>query len=144
MICSMCASNQDRQDPCRICRWTSKGRTSMPKATQPVYIEIPFEDFERGDKGKVARLNVSLYGTRDAAQNWAKEYPPSEGDRTGRPGTTDEQRVKNTESTRAAPQESGGQTHLMEDEIDIYETDLAESMAIWDFGEDDEDHTSLQ
>ena len=46
----------------------------MPKATQPVYIEIPFEDFEPGDKGKVARLNLSLYGTRDAAQNWAKEY----------------------------------------------------------------------
>ena len=42
--------------------------------------------------------------------------PPSEGDRTGRPGTTDEQRAKNTESTRAAPQESGGQIHLMEDE----------------------------
>ena len=24
--------------------------------------------------GKVARLNLSIYGTRDAAQNWAKEY----------------------------------------------------------------------
>ena len=32
----------------------------------------------------------------------------------------------------------------MEDEIDIYETDLAESMALWDFGEDDEDRVSLQ
>ena len=32
----------------------------------------------------------------------------------------------------------------MEDEIDIYETDLAESMAIWCFGEDDEDHMSFQ
>ena len=64
--------------------------------------------------------------------------------RTGRPGTTDEQRAKDTESTRTSPQESGGQIHLMEDEIDIYETDLAESMAIWGFGEDDEDHMSLQ
>ena len=27
-----------------------------------------------GDEGKVARLNLSLCGTRDAAQNWAKEY----------------------------------------------------------------------
>ena len=24
--------------------------------------------------GKVAQLNLSLYGTRDAAQNWTKEY----------------------------------------------------------------------
>ena len=68
----------------------------------------------------------------------------SNGDRTGRPRTTDKQRAKDTESTRASPQESRGQVHLMEDEIDIYETDLAESMAIWGFGEDDEEHTSLQ
>ena len=68
--------------------------------------------------------------------------PPSKGDRTGRPGTTDEERAKDTESTRASPQESGGQVHLMEDEIDINETDLAESMAIWGFGKDE--HMSLQ
>ena len=39
-----------------------------------MYIEIPIEDFEPGDEGNVARLNLSLYGTRDAAQNWAREY----------------------------------------------------------------------
>ena len=61
--------------------------------------------------------------------------PPSKGDRTGRPGTTDEQRAKDTESTRASTQEDEGQVHLMENEIDFYETDLAESMAIWGFGE---------
>ena len=44
------------------------------KATRPVYIENHIEDFEPGGEGKVARLNLSLYGTRDAAQNWAKEY----------------------------------------------------------------------
>ena len=69
---------------------------------------------------------------------------PSKGDRTGRPGTTDEQRAKDTESTRASTQEDGGQVHPMENEIDICETDLAESMAIWGFGEDDEEHTSVQ
>ena len=63
--------------------------------------------------------------------------PPSKGDRTGRPGTTDEQRAKGTESTRASTQEDGGQVHLKENEIDIYETDLAESMAIWGFAEDE-------
>ena len=66
-----------------------------------------------------------------------KSPPPSKGDRTGRPGTTDEQRAKDTESTRASTQEDGGQVHLMENEIDIYENDLAESMAIWGFGEDE-------
>ena len=44
------------------------------KATRPVYIEIPIEDYEPGDEGRVAKLNLSLYGTRDAAQNWAREY----------------------------------------------------------------------
>ena len=34
--------------------------------------------------------------------------------------------------------------HLMENEIDMYETDLAESMAIWGFGKDDKDHMSFQ
>ena len=66
-----------------------------------------------------------------------QSLPPSKGDRTGRPGTTDEQRAKDTESTRASTQDDGGQVHLMENEIDIYETDLAESMAIWGFGEDE-------
>ena len=55
----------------------------------------------------------------------------------GSNSTTDEQRAKETESTRASTQEDGGQVHLMENEIDIYETDLAESMAIWGFGEDE-------
>ena len=27
-----------------------------------------------GDEGSIAKLLVSLYGTRDAAQNWAKRY----------------------------------------------------------------------
>ena len=44
------------------------------KATRPVYMEIPIEDFEQVDERRVARLNLSLYGTRDAAQNWTKEF----------------------------------------------------------------------
>ena len=50
-------------------------------------------------------------------------------------GATDEQRAKNTESTGASPQESGGQ---------VFSSNLAESLAIWGSGEDDEDHMSLQ
>jgi hypothetical protein len=38
-----------------------------------VYIEIPPEDWEPGDEHRCAKLNSSLYGTRDAARNWEEE-----------------------------------------------------------------------
>ena len=74
MICSMCASNQARQNPYRIMSVDVRRAYFYAKATRPVSTEIPIEDFESGDEGKVARLNLSLYGPRDAAQNWDKEY----------------------------------------------------------------------
>ena len=42
--------------------------------TRPLFIEIPDEDREDGDEGYVGQLNLSLYGTRDAALNRAKTY----------------------------------------------------------------------
>ena len=74
LICSICASNQDRTQPYRIMSIDVRRAYFYAKATRPMYVETPIEDFEPGDEGKVARLNLSLYGTRDAAQNWAKEY----------------------------------------------------------------------
>ena len=44
------------------------------KAERPVYVKLPDEDVEEGDEGKCGRLRMSMYGTRDAALNWAKEY----------------------------------------------------------------------
>ena len=41
------------------------------KARRPVYVQLPFEDQLPGYCGK---LLMSLYGTRDAAQNWEFEY----------------------------------------------------------------------
>ena len=41
------------------------------QATRPIFIHIPAEDRNPEDAGYVARLNRSLYGIRDAAQNWA-------------------------------------------------------------------------
>ena len=41
------------------------------KARRPVYVKLPPEDHE---EGKCGRLNVSLYGTRDAASNWEATY----------------------------------------------------------------------
>ena len=40
-------------------------------ATRDIYIELPAEDAE---EGMVGRLQKSLYGTRDAALNWAEAY----------------------------------------------------------------------
>ena len=40
------------------------------KARRPVYVQLPEEDKEEGQCG---RLNKALYGTRDAAQSWEHE-----------------------------------------------------------------------
>ena len=44
------------------------------KARRAVFIEVPIEDREEGEEGMIGQLQLSLYGTRDAAQNWAAEY----------------------------------------------------------------------
>ena len=43
------------------------------KARRKVYVELPEEDWEPGDEDRCGLLRVSLYGTRDAAQNWDEE-----------------------------------------------------------------------
>ena len=43
-------------------------------AREDIYIEIPMEDLQPGDADKVARLNLSFYGTRGAAKDWTEEY----------------------------------------------------------------------
>eukprot|EP00972_Heterocapsa_arctica_P109151 16072666-Heterocapsa_arctica.AAC.1 len=42
-------------------------------ARRPVYVEIPPEVWEDSDERKFARLNSSLYGTRDSARTWEEE-----------------------------------------------------------------------
>ena len=44
------------------------------KTIRPAYVEIPKDDWEPGDEDRVARLNFSFDGTRDAPQNWTAEY----------------------------------------------------------------------
>lgn len=45
------------------------------KAVRPVYVKLPEEDVVSGqDEGKCGKLQMSMYGTRDAALNWALEY----------------------------------------------------------------------
>ena len=44
------------------------------KAVRPVYVKLPDEDRAEGDDQMCGRLMMSMYGTRDAATNWAAEY----------------------------------------------------------------------
>ena len=44
------------------------------KAVRPTHIKLPGEDPRSGETGVVGKLMMSMYGTRDAAQNWAEEY----------------------------------------------------------------------
>ena len=43
-------------------------------AVRPVYVQLPDEDRTPGDSQMCGKLRVSMYGTRDAAMNWATEY----------------------------------------------------------------------
>ena len=74
LLCSLCASNQYRPDPYRIISVDVRRAYFYAEAKREVFIEIPLEDWEPGDEHNVAQLNLSLYGTRDAAQNWAEEF----------------------------------------------------------------------
>ena len=65
----MCASNQWRRDPYRILSIDIKRAYFYAPASRPIFIEIPMEDYETGDEKRVGKLNLSVYGTRDAAQN---------------------------------------------------------------------------
>ena len=69
MLCSMCASNQRRSRPYKLLGIDVKRQYCYAPACRESYIEIPM-DWEPGDEDKVAKLNLSLYG----AQNWAEEY----------------------------------------------------------------------
>ena len=44
------------------------------KALRPVYVRIPQEDLKPGNTGLCGKILLSMYGTRDAAQNWHEEY----------------------------------------------------------------------
>ena len=74
MLLPKCAKGQAQPKPLRIGIIDIKRAYFYAPARRPVFIEIPREDWEEGDEGRVGRLEMSLYGTRDAAQNWASEY----------------------------------------------------------------------
>ena len=77
MLASICASNQHHVDPSKryiIMSNDVKRAYFYAPSTRPVHILIPQEDWEDGDEERVGVLHLSLYGTRDAALNWANTY----------------------------------------------------------------------
>lgn len=60
MFLAKCAMGQDRAKPLRIGIVDVRRAYFSARAQRPVYIEIPLEDMEPGDAGKVARLDMSL------------------------------------------------------------------------------------
>ena len=44
------------------------------KVTRDVYVQLPKEDKQQGEEETCGKLRFSMYGTRDAAQNWHNEY----------------------------------------------------------------------
>ena len=74
MLLSVCARGQAQPRPLRLAVIDIKRAYFYAPVRRPVFIEIPPEDREPGDEASIGKLRLSLYGTRDAAQNWAHEY----------------------------------------------------------------------
>ena len=73
-LTAMCAKGQNGSHRKRMAVIDIKSAYFYAPSKRPVFIEIPDEDKEEGDSGYIGRLELSLYGTRDAAQNWSAEY----------------------------------------------------------------------
>ncbi len=77
LILSRCAAHQyaDRGEDNFVIMYNDVKRAYFhAPAQRPIYVKIPMEDFEPGDEDMVGMLNLFLYGTRDAAKNWAAKY----------------------------------------------------------------------
>ena len=68
------AQEQKRSNPWRIGTIDVRRAYFYAPSKRPLYVEIPMEDRLPGDEQMVGKLELSLYGTRDAAANWAMEY----------------------------------------------------------------------
>ena len=68
-VLSLCASTQQGPKHHRIFSVDVQRAYFYAPAKRPIYIELPVEDRLPGDEDSVAQLNLSLCGTRDAAQN---------------------------------------------------------------------------
>ena len=69
-MASLCASSKSKL----LMSTDVKRAYFYAPAVRPIYVIIPEEDRQPGDEDMVGQLNLSLYGTRDAALNWSEHY----------------------------------------------------------------------
>ena len=74
IVFHVCKRSDKGSKPYRLAVIDIKRASFYALARSPIFIEIPKWDLELGDEGCVGQLHLSLYGARDAAQNWAHEY----------------------------------------------------------------------
>ena len=67
------AATSESEDVCIMHNDASRAYFHAP-CIRPVFVDIVDEDWQPGDEEKCGRLNVSVYGTRDAANNWEAAY----------------------------------------------------------------------
>lgn len=51
-----------------------RGAFFHAKVTRGVYVQLPQDDSAPGEERMCGKLRFTMYGTRDAAQNWHQEY----------------------------------------------------------------------
>ena len=73
-LIAICAQGQEGTMPLRIATVDIKRAYFYAPVRREVYIKIPEEDLLPGEENMVGRLKMSMYGTRDAAQNWARTW----------------------------------------------------------------------
>ena len=73
-LVSYCAKSQNRSKPMRLATVDIKRAYFYAPACRKLYIRLPPEDQLPGEEGMVGELKLSLYGTRDAAMNWTRQY----------------------------------------------------------------------
>ena len=71
---SLCAKSQDAREPLRFVTIDIKRAYFYAPATRKMFIKLPAEDCQPREEEMVGELKLSLYGTRDAAMNWAKQH----------------------------------------------------------------------
>ena len=73
-ILAICGAREAGRHPYRIMALDVARAYFYSPASRTIFVRIPAEDRLDSEAGKVAQLNPSFYGTRDAAKNWTTTY----------------------------------------------------------------------
>ena len=74
LLISMAASKQKQGKDLKLMFNDVSRAYFYAKSRRKIFVQLPDEDKEPEDEGMCGELLLSMYGTRDAAQNWEAEY----------------------------------------------------------------------